>query len=173
MGPAEAIRDLLDPPLAAAGLELWDVEVTPHVVRVLVDRPGGIDLDGLSAATAVVSPLLDERPELAPPDRYELEVSSPGVERTLRTSEHRRRYVGQEVSVKTTAAVAGARRLQGTLLAADDATITVAPEGAAEPVVVPVELIARTRTVLAWGPAPKPGRRPAPVPPQPAKERDT
>ena len=115
MGPAEAIRDLAESPLAAAGLELWDVELAAGVVRILVDRPGGVDLDALSAASATLSPLLDERPDLVPVDAYELEVSSPGIERTLRTPSHYRRYIGQAVSVKTTEPVAGSRRLRGTL----------------------------------------------------------
>jgi ribosome maturation factor RimP len=161
MGPAEAIRDLAEPLLVAAGLELWDVEVTAEVVRILVDRPGGIDLEALSTASASLSPLLDEHPEVVPTDAYQLEVSSPGVERTLRTPEQYRRYLGASVSVKTTRPVAGSRRLHGTLSALDDHGIRVdlddAPVGAAA-VAVPFSLISRTRTVLVWGPAPKAAR---------------
>jgi ribosome maturation factor RimP len=173
MGPADAIRDLVEPPLVDAGLELWDVEIASSVVRVLVERAGGIDLDGLAAATAAVSPLLDDHPELTPPGRYELEVSSPGIERTLRTVDHHRRHLGALVAVKTSEAVAGSRRLRGTLTAVDDETITLALEGTprSEPVVVPHHLIQRTRTVVVWGPAPKPGTRPAaPAPMTPETE---
>ena len=160
MGPASAIRDLAAPALSAAGLELWDVEVTTDVVRVLVDRDGGVDLDALSEATAVLSPLFDDHPELTPGGRYELEVSSPGIERTLRSTDQLTRYLGQLVAVKTTAPVEGARRWQGTLVAADDDTLTVATDDRPDPVVVPRALVARTRTVLVWGPAPKPGKTP-------------
>lgn len=162
MGPAEAIRDLAEPPLAAAGLELWDVEVAADVVRVLVDRSGGVDLDALSAASAALSPLLDERPDLLPAAAYQLEVSSPGIERTLRTPEHYRRYLGQPVSVKTTEPVAGSRRQRGTLAAVEDGGILLAlddAEAGAPAVALPYPVIARARTVLVWGPAPKLDRR--------------
>ncbi|HET9691389.1 MAG TPA: ribosome maturation factor RimP [Acidimicrobiales bacterium] len=162
MGPADAIRDLAAPLLAAAGLELWDVEVTRDAVRVMVDRAGGVDLDALAEATAVLSPLFDDNPELTPDGRFELEVSSPGVERTLRTLEQLQRYLGQLVAVKTTESVAGARRWQGTLVAADEQALTVAPEDApadAPTVEIPRALVQRTRTVLVWGPAPKPGQK--------------
>lgn len=173
MGPAEAIRDLAESPLAATGLEVWDVEVDADVLRILVERPGGVDLEALSSASSLLSTLLDEHPDVAPQGAYQLEVSSPGVERTLRTVEQYRRYLGQPVAVKTTEAVAGARRLRGTLSGVDDAGISLlledAPAGSA-PLEVPHAVIQRTRTVLVWGPAPKPGRR-APSPhPTPAKD---
>ena len=161
MGSAQALRDLIEPPLAAAGLELWDVEVVAGIVRVLVDRPGGVDLDVLSEASSALSPLLDARPDLAPADAYQLEVSSPGIERSLRTPDQYRRYIGETVSVKTTSPVAGSRRIHGTLAAVRDDAIEVSLDGApagAEPLTVPLAVISRTRTVLVWGPTPKPGR---------------
>ncbi len=165
MGPSDAMRDLAEPLLAAAGLELWDVEVSAHTVRVLVDRPGGVDLEALSAASAVISPLLDEHSHLMPADRYQFEVSSPGIERNLRTVDQYRRYIGQAVSVKTTAPIGGDRRLRGTLVDADAAGITLALDGAppgSPPVVIAHEQIQRARTVLVWGPTPKPtGAKPA------------
>ena len=156
-GSADAIRALVESPLTAAGLELWDVEVTRDTVRVLVDRSGGIDLDTLAQlAGQVVSPLLDEHPELTPEDQYSLEVSSPGVERTLRTPDHYRRYVGQEVAVKTSIPVEGARRHQGVLESADGHAVRVKTEAAE--VTIPLRHVDRARTVLVWGPAPKPGQ---------------
>jgi ribosome maturation factor RimP len=160
-GTTDAIRELVAPSLASSGvedLELWDVEVSGDTVRVLVDRPGGIDLESLSAlAGRVISPLLDEHPELTPDGTYSLEVSSPGLERTLRRPEQYARYLGTEVSVKTRAPVQGARRHQGVLLAADERSVVIdTAEGA--PVDIPVDLIDRARTVLVWGPAPKPGQ---------------
>ena len=158
---SDAIRALVEPALVSSGLELWDVEVSRDAVRVLVDRPGGIDLDALAdLAGKVVSPLLDEHPDLTPAGHFSLEVSSPGVERTLRRAEHYARYVGTEVSVKTAEAVAGARRHHGLLVAADDDAITVEPKDgpAGEQVRIPLELVDRARTVLVWGPAAKPGK---------------
>ena len=91
VGSAEDIRALVEPPLASSGIEVWDVEAGRDLVRVLVDTPTGIDLDTLSEANRLISPLLDERPDLTPSGSYQLEVSSPGAERTLRTAEHFRR----------------------------------------------------------------------------------
>jgi ribosome maturation factor RimP len=154
-GSADAIRELVEPALASSGLELWDVEVSRDIVRVLVDRPGGIDLDSLAeVAGQVVSPLLDDHPELTPAGRFQLEVSSPGVERTLRRVDQYRRYVGTEVSVKTTVAVDGARRHHGLLAEAGEDGIRIEPKDGPPGAVValPYSTIDRARTVLVWGP---------------------
>jgi ribosome maturation factor RimP len=159
VGSPEAIRALVEPPLVSSGVELWDVEVSPDTVRVLVDRPGGVDLDALAAvAGRVVSPLLDEHPEVTPDGRFSLEVSSPGVERDLRRVEHYARYVGAEISVKTAVAIEGSRRHQGVLVSADGEGIVVAPAGGeAGGVALRYADIDRARTVLVWGPKEKPG----------------
>ncbi len=162
VGSPDAIRALVEPPLISSGLELWDVEVSRDTVRLLVDRPGGVDLDALATlAGKVLSPLLDEHPEVAPAGRYSLEVSSPGVERTLRHLEHYARYVGSEVSVKTSVAVEGARRHQGILVSADEDGIVVQPHDGpvGHTVAIRHEDIERARTVLVWGPAEKPGAK--------------
>jgi ribosome maturation factor RimP len=157
MGPAESIRELVEPVVTAAGLECWDVELAPGVVRVLVDRPGGIDLDALGTISQDVSAVLDSH-DSAPSGRYQLEVSSPGVERTLRTPAQFRRFLGSVVSVKTVAPVNGQRRFQGILRAADDDRITLGQEdgeGAVRQLNYPD--IQKAHTVLIWGPTPKPG----------------
>ena len=74
------LYDLLSPVVDATGLELVDVELRSGVLTVTVDRPGGVDLEGLTEVNRVVSAVLDERDPI--PGRYTLEVSSPGVERT-------------------------------------------------------------------------------------------
>ena len=76
----------LRPVVTAADLELVDVELRSGVLLVTVDRPGGVDLQALTDANRVVSEVLDELDPI--PGRYSLEVSSPGVERTLRTPDH-------------------------------------------------------------------------------------
>jgi ribosome maturation factor RimP len=154
VGQAEDIRDLVAPAVAAAGLELWDVEVSRALVRVLVDRPGGIDLDSLAGVAAeVVSPILDQHPHLTPEENFQLEVSSPGLERTLRTPEQFSRYIGSEVTVKMSAPVAGSRRHHGNLVAAGAGSIRLAVKDAPPGVEVelPLAQIDRARTVLVWG----------------------
>ncbi len=153
-GPAQSIGELVKPLVDATGLELWDVEINPRTVRVLVDRPGGVDLESLTTLARAVSEELDGREDLSPGSQYQLEVSSPGIERTLRTPDHFQRFVGSEVAVKTTVPVEGSRRLQGTLVAADEAGITIAL--AARPQELPYDQIQKARTVLVWGPPAKP-----------------
>jgi ribosome maturation factor RimP len=161
MGQIEDIRDLAEPLLAAVGLELWDVEVGRALVRIMVDRPGGVDLAVLSEATRVLSPIFDQRDELVPAERYDLEISSPGIERTLRTPEQYRRYVGSLVSIKTNVLIDGARRLRGVLVDAGPEGFTLRAEGSAagtsDVQEVPYDQVERAHTVLVWGPAPKPG----------------
>jgi ribosome maturation factor RimP len=160
MGPAERVRNLVEPLITASGLELWDVDFTGGVLRVLVDRPGGADLDSIGRLSEPISALLDET-DAGPDGRYVLEVSSPGVERVLRTADQYRRYVGQLVTVKTAVPVNGERRFRGLLVAADDAGIDLGPDNdVIDPIQhhFPYDQIQQTRTVLVWGPAPKPGR---------------
>lgn len=174
MGPTGSLRELAAPIVGRFGLELWDVEVGGGTVRILVDRPDGLDVEVLADASHALSAALDDRDDLTPAGRYTLEVSSPGVERTLRTPAQFGRFVGSEVNVKLSAPVNGTRRLRGTLVAADDRGIRVSAGEAAAGDAAVIELgyaqIERARTVLVWGPAPKPGspsrgrRRPVAAP---------
>jgi ribosome maturation factor RimP len=171
MGSTELIRELAAPALASAGVELWDVEVSRRVVRVLIDRPGGIDLEGCAQASRVLSPLLDGRTDLVPDGSYQLEVSSPGAERTLRTVDQYRRYIGSPVLVKTNVPVGGGRRHQGTLVYADENVVRIQPADAGPDASLEVrhDQIDRSRTVLVWGSTgTRDSRR---TPPRPAKAR--
>src|SRR5271167_1710115 len=103
----------LSPLLEARGLDLVDVEVRGTQLTVFVDRPGGVGLDELGDATKDVSAALDEIDPI--PGRYILSVSSPGLERRLRTPAHFSRAVGEKVTVRINAGTADVRRLTGTL----------------------------------------------------------
>ncbi len=150
----EELIPVLEPVLAAADLELVDVEQRSGVLLVTVDRPGGVDLEALTEANRAVSSILDELDPI--PGRYALEVSSPGVERTLRTPAHFAKAVGETVTVKTRPQVPGDRRLRGRLVAADDTGLELAVDGAPGP---PVRLaytdIDKARTLFVWGPEPR------------------
>lgn len=155
MGPAERVRELVEPVLAISDLELVDVEVGRGLVRLSLDRPGGIDLDAISAISPAISAALDAADPV--PDRYHLEISSPGLERPLRTPEHFQRRVGTKVSVRTLPGVEGDRRVVGVLSAADDDGVVVTPDGGGAPRGIRYADMERARTVFEWGPAPKPG----------------
>ena len=142
---SEQVRALVEPLLATQGVDVVDVEQLGATLRVTVDRPGGIDLDAVSDATRVVSAALDRHDPL--PGRYTLEVSSPGVERTLRTPDHFQRFVGSTVNVKTRPEVEGERRVEGTLETADDDGVVVDGRRLA------YDDIEKARTVFVWAPA--------------------
>lgn len=98
--PAEVVRDLLEPVIIQLGLQLEDVSWLPGkgraILRVTVDRPGGITIDECGQASEALSALLDRREELLP-GPYALEVSSPGAERTLATEEDFATALGRRV----------------------------------------------------------------------------
>jgi ribosome maturation factor RimP len=155
-GPAEVAAALLRAHVEAAGCELYDVIWAPGLLRVLVDREGGIDLGTLTVLSPVLSRALDAAEPDPMPGRYTLEVSSPGLERQLTRPAHFRRFVGTPINVKLTAAAAGDgdRRFRAVLEAADDEGFT--SDGRR----ISYDDVELAVTVFEWGPAPKPGGRP-------------
>ena len=150
MDQAEAVKALVEPALAAKGYEVFDVEFGGGRLVVTVTRPGEpLDLAALTEANHVVSELLDEHDPI-PDDHYLLEVSSPGLERSLRTPAHFAGALGETVTIKTKPHVEGERRHQGLLEAADDDGVTV---GGRSFTYADIE---KARTVFVWGPSPKP-----------------
>ncbi len=161
MSVVERVRPLVTPIVTDLGLDLYDLEHTGGTLRVVVSKPGGVDLDTISLATRLISRELDAADPF--PGRYTLEVSSPGLERRLRTPEHFAGAVGSLVAVRTHPEVEGPRRLQGVLGVADDDGIVIRVlEG---PDVGEHRLayhdVERARTVFEWGGAPKPSGKPA------------
>lgn len=156
----ERVRALVTLALEDAGLELFDVERTGKVgatvLRVLVDRPGGVDLDAVSEATRRISHALDGDAEFneAVSGRYLLEVSSPGVERPLRSPAHFSGALGSTVVVKTAPGTPGERRVEGILESAGADGIVVAGRR------IPYEDIERARTRFVWPEPRKAGARP-------------
>ncbi len=155
-GPAEVAAALLRAHVDAAGCELYDVTWAPGLLRVLIDRDGGVDLNTLATLSPVLSAALDAAEPDPLPGRYTLEVSSPGLERQLKSPAHYRRFLGTPVNVKLTAAAAADadRRFRVTLEHADAEGFTA---GDRRVLYRDVEL---AMTVFEWGPAPKPGGRP-------------
>ena len=156
----ETARRAVAPAVAQLGLDLYDVELLggagARTLRVSITREGGVDLDAITAATQAISPLLDQTPDLAGP--YLLEVSSPGVERTLRRPEHFQGAIGEQVSIKFHTE-AGPRRVRGALVEFDDEHCTVEEDGVK--VQIPLHDVTQARTVFEWGPQPRPGQKAA------------
>lgn len=159
---AEQLAAVLTPTLAGLGLECYEVELSgsarARTLRVLVDRPGGVDLEAVTAATEALAPVLDTDPTVAAalPGGYLLEVSSPGLERPLRTPAHFRRALGTPISLKTETGPEGPRRERVLLVGADADGIEVEADGDRRRVAY-AEIV-QARTVFEWGPAAKPGK---------------
>ncbi len=156
MADQNGVRAAAEPVLSSLGLELVDIEVVgsgrARTLRLMIDRDGGIDLDTLAEANGPVSQALDAVDALSGP--YNLELSSPGLERPLRRPSDFRRFVGTLISVKSRDVVAGARRHRGLLAEADDTGIALEVDG--ERRQFSYDAIALARTVFEWGPTPKP-----------------
>jgi ribosome maturation factor RimP len=105
----ERARRVLEPVLVRDGYELVEVEWARgggrFTLRVFIDKPGGVNIDDCQAVTHVVEPILDVEDFIEP--AYDLEVSSPGLDRPLRTPEHFGRYAGQRVQVKAYGPIPG------------------------------------------------------------------
>jgi ribosome maturation factor RimP len=153
---ADTLRQLIDPIVAELGLDLFDFEFGSGQVRVTVDRPGGVDMEAIAGATRAISRALDDADPIA--GKYTLEVSSPGLERRLRTPEHHAWAVGQQVTIKTAPTFEGERRLTGSIVAADGDGVVVSTAGGTE-LRLAYDDIDQARTVFEWGGQPKPGGR--------------
>lgn len=141
---------LIRPVVEGAGLELVDVvfrrDGGRRVLRVTVDREPSPDLDTIAEVSERVSRQLDVQGFDA--GSYLLEVSSPGIERPLRTAAHFRRAIGERVKVKTGPPVDGAHVHEGPMVGADDEAITVDVGGAERR--LPLGGIESARTVADW-----------------------
>lgn len=157
------LHSLIDPIVADLKLDLYDLDYAGGVLKVTVDTPpgspGGIDVDTLAQCTRLISRELDHSDPI--PGHYTLEVSSPGLERSLRTPRHFQREVGKEVSVRLRNVEHGERRLNGVLVAADDLAATIRTTGPGVETTdhrVEYDQIDRAKTVFVWEAAPKPGK---------------
>ena len=154
----DRVRDLVEPLVADADLDLYDLDLAGGVLSVLVDAPGGADIDVISRLARSSSRALDEHDPID--GSYALEVGSPGLERPLRTPAHYAGAVGSTVKVKTRPGIEGDRRVAGTITAADDDTFTVRDADGVDRT-LSYDDIERARTTFEWGSAAKPDRKKA------------
>lgn len=123
------LLELLEPVIRAGGYDVEDVTVTPagrrRLVRVVVDRDGGLTLDDVAEVATAVSAALDDGDALGETP-YVLEVTSPGVDRPLREPRHWRRAVGRLVTVP----MPNAGPVTGRVVSADDGEVVLDVGGA-------------------------------------------
>ena len=128
---ADELARLLEPAIERLGYEMSDLEVKlggrGGIVRVFIDHPDGISLEDCEKVSLAVSTLLDVEDPL--PGQYDLEVSSPGLDRTLTKVAHFHRFTGETVKVQMRFPIKGRKRFRGTLVSSDDENIVVEVDG--------------------------------------------
>ncbi|MBQ2999704.1 MAG: ribosome maturation factor RimP [Clostridia bacterium] len=115
---AEVVRALAEPVAEEIGCWVWDVEFVKEgarrILRITIDSEEGITIDDCEKMHRAIDPILDEADPIE--EQYYLEVSSPGVERELRTEEHVMACEGWDVEVRLYAPLNGAKNFRGVLL---------------------------------------------------------
>lgn len=141
----ERLIALIEPLIGRLGYELVELEHGKGrgsaVVRLYIDRPGGVGIEDCERVSREVSALLDVEDPI--PTAYTLEVSSPGFDRVLRTRGHFERFVGSRVFVELAAPRDGRRRYTGELVAVGDSGFVLEVDG--ERVAVDFAEVAKAR----------------------------
>ena len=130
LGDSPHLRALLEPLVDDLGYELVLVELvgsSPRTLRLYIDAPGGVLLDDCETVSRNVSALLDVDDPVS--GAYNLEVSSPGLDRPLVFPDHFRRFVGERVKIKLHRHHLGRKRFTGTMIKVDDDQVVVEVDG--------------------------------------------
>ena len=149
------IEQIVTPVAAAAGLEIVDIELKGsgrhQMLLIVIDKPGGVTHADCELITREAGERIDAVDPIAGP--YQMEVSSPGVERSLKKWKDWERSVGKKVKVvlKEPMLVGGVelKHFDGLLTRAQDQSLTVEPEGGA-PVTFPFETVSRANLKFEW-----------------------
>jgi len=127
----EELIKLLEPVVEQLGFELADIEVRlggqDGLLRLYIDKDGGIDVEDCQSVSRQVSAILDVEDPL--PGNYTLEVSSPGLDRTLTKPAHFQRFMGEDIRVKLRFPLEGRRNFRGALKSANEENIEVEVDG--------------------------------------------
>jgi ribosome maturation factor RimP len=146
----DQLRELLAPVVAGLGYQLWELEYLPRsgggMLRLYIDSANeqseaGISLDDCERVSRGVSETLDAADPI--PSHYTLEVSSPGLDRVLRTREHFERFAGERVRLEMMQPVEGRKRFSGRLLGVGASEITLELENGS--ISLPIDDIHRAR----------------------------
>ena len=145
---AALVTELIADTVAENGCDLWDVayvkEGADWHLRVTIDRAGGVGIDDCERVHRAIDPILDEADPIE--GSYYLEVSSPGIERELKTDAHLTACAGALCEARLFAPLNGTKSVTGRLAAYDPETVTLTPDGG-EPVVLQRKAISRLSTL--------------------------
>ena len=123
----ETVREAIEPTVTELGYEIWDITYqkigADYHLEITIDKEEGIDIEDCEKVHRAIDPILDECDPIE--SFYYLDVSSPGIERELRTAEHISRSVGQKVLAKLFTAKEGKRSVSGILSSFTDGKITI------------------------------------------------
>ena len=147
-GNLDRIRPLVAKVVEFAGMELVHLEMRHEagglILRIYIDKEGGVTLDDCARVSRQVSAQLDADDPV--PGRYTLEVSSPGIDRVLSTERDFQRFAGRQVRLSTIAPLGGRRNFAGRLVGFVDSAVRLElPDGQA--VDIPKDQIAKARIV--------------------------
>jgi ribosome maturation factor RimP len=143
----ETLLNLLEAPIGALGYELVELEFHPQgrggLLRVYIDRDTGVTVDDCEIVSRQVSAVLDVEDPI--PGHYTLEVSSPGLDRPLRTPKDFARFAGEQARIDMELPIEGRRRFAGTLKGCEAGEVTIEVDGALHK--LPVGGISKARLV--------------------------
>ena len=147
----DTVAALAKPVVEAAGCSLWDVEYVKEAgqwfLRLYIDKAEGVSIEDCEAVSRPVSDLLDEADPIE--GAYYLEVSSPGIERDLRTDEHILACIGARVELRLYAPVNGSKSFSGILAAYEDGKIVL--ETASGGLTFERSAVSKMKTVFDFG----------------------
>ena len=137
------LLDALEPRAASEGVEIVTVQVVgakkAPTIRVFIDTPEGVSFDELAKAQAWINDIMDALDPF--PGAYTLEVSSPGIDRPLRTEQHFARCAGQQAVVKLAHPIDGRSNFTGMIVSADGGNVAMEVDG--QQVVLPIDQMKR------------------------------
>ena len=133
MGVKDKVREAIEPTVNELGYRIWDVTYqklgADYHLEITIDSENGIDIDDCEKVHRAIDPILDEYDFIE--GFYYLEVSSPGIERELRTEEHILASIGERVEVKLFSAKDGKKSFVATLTGFEDGKLTFDVDGEA------------------------------------------
>lgn len=142
------LRTLLEPAVVALDCELVGIEYLPSgkhsLLRIYIDKPGGVTVDDCSAVSYQVSGLLDVEDPV--PGHYTLEVSSPGLDRPLFQAQDFERFAGHEVKLRTRFPIEGQRNFRGLLQGLQEQQVVI-EEHDGKRVSLPLDQVEQARLV--------------------------